>query len=231
MKKQDTNAISNWPEDDRPREKMNRKGALALSDAELIAILIQSGTKDNSAVDIARDILKMGGNNLIELGKLKPKDLKKLKGIGDARATTLMAALELGRRRQISAGMAQTRLQSSKDAADILIPLMQDLSLEHFCVLFLAASNKLIHYEFVSVGGLTSTTVDMKVIFKTAIQYLAARIIVAHNHPSGNPRPSTADKQITNKLLTGAKALDIQLVDHIIIAEERYFSFADAGLL
>lgn len=231
MKKQDTNTIRNWAEDDRPREKMTRKGALALSDAELIAILIQSGTKDNSAVDIAREILKIGSNNLIELGKLSAKDLKKLKGIGDARAVTLMAALELGRRRQISAGMAQKRLSSSKDAADILVPLMQDLSLEHFCVLFLAASNKLLHYEFVSVGGLTSTTVDMKVIFKTAIQHLATRIIVAHNHPSGNPKPSNADKQITQKLVAGAKVLDIQLVDHIIIADHLYFSFADEGLL
>lgn len=230
MKKEES-GIKKWAEDDRPREKMAKKGPLALSDAELIAILIQSGTKENSAVDLAREILKMGNDNLVELGKIAAKDLQKLKGIGEARAITLMAALELGRRRQLSEGMAQKKLNNSKEAAEILMPLMRDLSREHFCVLFLAVSNKLIHYEFVSAGGLTSTTVDLKVIFKTALQHLAARIIVAHNHPSGNPRPSNADKQITQKLVAGGKALDIQLMDHIIITDHRYFSFADEGLL
>lgn len=230
MKKEES-GIKKWAKDDQPREKMTKKGPLALSDAELIAILIHSGTKENSAVDLAREILKMGNDNLVELGKIASGDLQKLKGIGEARAITLMAALELGRRRQLSAGMAQKKLNNSKEAAEILMPLMRDLAREHFCVLFLAVSNKLIHYEFVSAGGLTSTTVDLKVIFKTALQHLAARIIVAHNHPSGNPRPSNADKQITQKLVAGGKALDIQLMDHIIITDHRYFSFADEGLL
>lgn len=229
--KENTNAIRSWAIDERPRERMAWKGPQALSDAELIAILIQSGTPNRSALAIAQEILKIGSHNLVELGRKTTKELEAVKGIGLARATTLVAALELGRRRQISLGKDQKKLHNSRDAVNILIPLMQDLLREHFCVLCMAASNKILHWEFVSVGGLTSTTVDLKVIFKTALQQGASRIIVAHNHPSGNPKPSNADRQITQKLQLGAKALDIQLIDHIIIADNLYYSFADEGLL
>ncbi|MFA6056978.1 MAG: DNA repair protein RadC [Taibaiella sp.] len=228
---QKPNSIKHWAEDDRPREKMLHKGYAALSDAELIAILIQSGTREKSAVDLAREILQLGNQNLTHLGKLTLKDFQKVKGIGEARAITLAAALELGRRRQIGEGMEQKEISSSRAAADILIPLMGDLAQEKFCVLCLSASNKLVHYEFVSSGGLTSTIVDPKLVFKIALQHMASRLIVAHNHPSGNMEPSTADKQITDKLKAGAKLLDMQLMDHIIIADKKHFSFADKGLL
>jgi DNA repair protein RadC len=228
---QKSNSIKHWAEDDRPREKMLHKGYVALSDAELIAILIQSGTREKSAVDLAREILQLGNQNLTHLGKLTLKDFQKVKGIGEARAITLAAALELGRRRQIGEGMEQKEIKGSRAAADILIPLMGDLVQEKFCVLCLSASNKLIHYEFVSSGGLTSTIVDPKLVFKIALQHMASRLIVAHNHPSGNMEPSAADLQITDKLKAGAKLLDMQLTDHIIIADKNHFSFADKGLL
>jgi DNA repair protein RadC len=230
-KKKKNNSIKSWAEDDRPREKMLHKGNAALSDAELIAILIQSGTPEQSAVDLAREILKLGNHNLSHLGKLTLKDFQKVKGIGEARAITLAAALELGRRRQIGEGMEQKEISSSRAAADILIPLMGDLTQEKFCILCLSMSNKLIHYEFVSSGGVTSTIVDPKTIFKIALQHLTSRLIIAHNHPSGNTRPSAADRQITDKLKEGAKLLDMQLMDHIIIADKKHFSFADEGLL
>lgn len=223
--------IKNWAEDDRPREKMLQKGNAALSDAELIAILIQSGTKEQSAVDLAREILKMGGYNLSHLGKFSPKDFQRFRGIGAARSITLTAALELGRRRQLSEGMDIKELNSSRAAANILIPLMGDMPQERFCVLCLNVNNKLIHYEFVSTGGLTSTTVDPKIIFKTALQHLASRLIIAHNHPSGNLKPSESDKAVTEKLKAGAKLLDLHLVDHLIIADKKYYSFADNGML
>lgn len=228
---QKPNSIKHWAEDDRPREKMLHKGYAALSDAELIAILIQSGTREKSAVDLAREILQLGNQNLTHLGKLTLKDFQKVKGIGEARAITLAAALELGRRRQIGEGMEQKEINGSRAAADILIPLMGDLVQEKFCVLCLSASNKLIHYEFISSGGLTSTIVDPKMVFKTALQHTASRLIIAHNHPSGNLEPSSADKQITDKLKAGARLLDMQLMDHIIIADKKHFSFADKGLL
>lgn len=228
---QKSNSIKHWAEDDRPREKMLHKGYAALSDAELIAILIQSGTREKSAVDLAREILLLGNQNLTHLGKLTLKDFQKVKGIGEARAITLAAALELGRRRQIGEGMEQKEINGSRAAADILIPLMGDLSQEKFCVLCLSANNKLIHYEFVSSGGLTSTIVDPKMVFRTALQHMASRLIIAHNHPSGNIEPSTADKQITDKLKAGARLLEMQLIDHIIIADKKHFSFADKGLL
>lgn len=230
-KEKKQSGIKNWAEDDRPREKMLQKGNAALSDAELIAILIQSGTKEQSAVDLAREILKMGGDNLSHLGKFSPKDFQKFRGIGAARAITLTAALELGRRRQLSEGMDIKELNSSRAAANILIPLMGDMPQERFCVLCLSINNKLIHYEFVSTGGLTSTTVDPKIIFKTALQHLASRLIIAHNHPSGNLRPSESDKAVTEKLKAGAKLLDLHLVDHLIIADKKYYSFADNGML
>lgn len=224
-------AIKNWAEEDRPREKMSQKGHEALSDSELIAILIQSGNKEKSAVDLARDVLQLGNHNLAYLGKLSIADFQKVRGIGEARAITLAAALELGRRRQLSESLELKEVRNSKTAAEILIPLMSDLPREKFCLLCLSASNKLIHYEFVSSGGLTSTIVDSKIIFKAAILSLATKLIIAHNHPSGNLKPSASDKAVTERIVNGAKALGLNLMDHLIIADNKYFSFADNGLL
>ncbi len=224
-------AIKNWAEEDRPREKMSHKGSEALSDSELIAILIQSGNKEKSAVDLAREVLQLGNHNLAYLGKLAIADFQKVKGIGEARAITLAAALELGRRRQLSESLELKEVRNSKTAAEILIPLMSDLPQEKFCLLCLSASNKLIHYEFVSSGGLTSTIVDPKIIFKAAILCLATKLIIAHNHPSGNLKPSASDKAVTEKIYNGTKVLGFNLMDHLIIADNKYFSFADNGLL
>jgi DNA repair protein RadC len=182
-------------------------------------------------VDLAREILQLGNQNLSHLGKLSLKDFQKIKGIGEARAITLAAALELGRRRQIGEGLDQKELSSSRAAADILIPLMSDLRQEKFCVLCLSASNKLLHYEFVSSGGVSSTIADPRIIFKVALQYMASRIIIAHNHPSGSLLASAQDKQITEKLKAGGALLDIKLMDHIIVADKKYLSFADEGMM
>ncbi len=232
MKKKNKNSgIKNWALDDRPREKLENKGYMALSDSELIAILIQSGHKEKSAVDLAREVLKLGDFNLSKLGKFAVKDFQKVRGIGSARAITLAAALELGRRRQLCEGLEQKIVTGSKTAAEILMPLMGDLQQEKFCVMCLNAGNKLLHYEFVSSGGLTSTIADPKLIFKIMIQYLGSKMIIAHNHPSGNCRPSESDKKLTERIQYGAKILDIRLVDHLIITDSNYFSFADEGLL
>lgn len=224
-------AIKNLAESERPREKLATKGSEALSDSELIAILIQSGNHQKSAVDLAREVLKLGNQSLFQLGKLSLADFKQIKGIGIARAVILVAALELGRRRQLSESLEVKEINSSKVAAEILIPLMADLTHERFCVFCLNASNKLLHYEFISSGGPASTAVDPKVIFNVAIQCMAAKLIVAHNHPSGNLKPSMSDKLMTKRIVNGAQILGISLVDHLIISDNRYFSFADDGLL
>lgn len=226
-----SNTIKDWAEDDRPREKMLQKGYAALSDAELLAILIQSGTKEKSAVDLAREVLQLGSQNLSFLGKLALKDFQAIKGIGEARAITIAAALELGRRRQLSESMEQKIITSSRHAADILIPLLNDLHHEKFAILCLGRNNKLLHIEFVSSGGVPGTVVDPKMIFKIALQHLTSNLIIAHNHPSGNLNPSNADRKITEKIKAGAKLLEITLADHIIIADSKYFSFADNGML
>lgn len=224
-------AIKNLAEADRPREKMLSKGQEILSDSELVAILIQSGNNQKSAVDLAREILQLGNGNLARLSKLTVADFKRVKGIGEAKAVSVVAALELGRRRQMAEGLELSEVSNSKTAAAILIPLMNDLPQEKFCLLCLNASNKLLHYEFVSSGGITGTIVDPKLIFKIAIQYLASKVIIAHNHPSGNLKPSASDKAVTEKILNGTRTLDLHLMDHLIIADHKYFSFADEGLL
>jgi DNA repair protein RadC len=225
------NSIKQWAEDDRPREKMLLKGNQALSDAELLAILIQSGTRERSAVDLARDVLLLGKGNLGMLGRLSIKELQSIKGIGEARAISIAAALELGRRRQISEGITLPQIQDSKSAATILIPLLTDLNTEHFYVLYLNNSNKLIQYKAISNGGLASTLVDIRILFKAALQLESTQIIIAHNHPSGNLNPSSADKQLTHKIKEAGLLLDIKLLDHLIISHNLFFSFADEGLL
>jgi len=225
------NGIKFWALDDRPREKMMEKGQAALSNAELVAILIQNGTPEKSAVDLAREVLAITGNNLNSLGKLNHKDFQVIRGIGEAKAITLMAALELGRRRQAEFIPKRTSITSSRMAADILIPVLQDYKYEVFCVMYLNRGNKLIRQEIISHGGLTATVVDIRIIMKHALDYLAASIFISHNHPSGSLRPSKADRELTQKIKNAGQLLDITLVDHLIIGQQDYFSFADEGIL
>lgn len=224
-------SIKNWAEDERPREKMLLKGSASLSDAELLAILISSGTKERSAIELARDILSLAHNNLHELGRLTVADLKKVKGIGVARGITIAAALELGRRRQMAEGMLRPVLQSSKQAAEIVMPLLRDLNHEVFCVLYLNQASRLLRHEIISSGGLTGTVADIRIILKNALLHNANQLIVAHNHPSGNLQPSGADKELTRKLKDAATNMDIKLLDHLIVAGVSYLSFSDEGMM
>lgn len=226
-----SNSIKNWSEDERPREKMLLKGAAALSDAELLAILISSGTKEKSALDLAREVLGLAQNNLHELGRLGVLELQKTKGIGEARAITIAAALEIGRRRQMGEALQRTAITQSGDAAEIAIPLMRDLSHEVFCVFYLNQSNKILRYEIISSGGLTGTVADIRIMLKNALLQNANKLIIAHNHPSGNLQPSHADKELTRKLKEAAEYMDIKLLDHLIIAGTNYLSMADEGII
>lgn len=224
-------SIKNWALDDRPREKFLQKGKHTLSDAELIAILIGSGSIDNSAVDLAKQILHSVNNSLNELGKLTISQLTKTKGIGQAKAVTIAAALELGRRRKLSGEQEKVQIKSSRDAFQLMQPLVEDLPHEEFWVIYLNRSNKLIEKFSLSKGGVSGTVIDNKIILKKAIENLCSSIILVHNHPSGNINPSEADKQITSKMITAAKFLEINVIDHLIIAGNNYYSFADEGIL
>lgn len=225
------NGIKNWAEDDRPREKMMQKGPAALSDAELLAILISSGTRERSALDLARDVLALAHNHLHELGKLSVPELQKTKGIGEARAITIAAALELGRRRQTNEGLQRPIINKSAEAAEIFIPLLRDLNHEVFCVMYLNLSNRVLRHEIISSGGISGTVADVRLILKNAILYNASKIIMAHNHPSGSMNPSMADKELTNKIKEAAAWMEIKLVDHLIIAGTNYLSMADNGMI
>jgi DNA repair protein RadC len=227
----ESNSIKNWVEDERPREKMLQKGAAALTDAELLAILISSGTKKRSALDLARDVLGLAQNNLREMGRLNVQELRKIKGIGEARAITISAAMELGRRRQVSEGMDRVCINKSAEAAEIIIPLLQDLNHEALCVLYLNHSRRLIRHELLSSGGLTATVVDVRMILKNSLLYNASAILIAHNHPSGSATPSEADKYLTIKLRDSAALMDIKLIDHLIIAGSNYLSMSNEGFL
>jgi DNA repair protein RadC len=223
--------IKSWAEEDRPREKLLRKGIAALSDAELLAILIATGTQNETAVGLAKKVLALTGNNLNELGKLSVKDLQRLKGIGEAKAIGIVAALELGRRRKQSDAPERTTFQSSKDIADYFIPMLADLPHEEFWVIMLSARLKVIAAQKIAQGGVDNTPVDMRLLMKPCIENLASVVAVAHNHPSGNAKPSVQDSTITQKIKETAALLGIRLADHIIIAGNAYFSFADEGLL
>ena len=223
--------ITDWAVEDRPREKMIRKGISTLSDAELLAILISSGTRKKSAVDLGRDLLSSVSNNLNSLGKLSISDLLKFRGIGPARAVTISAALELGRRRNIAELPDAGQIRCSKDAADIFQPLLSDLHHEEFWILFLNRSNRVIDRMKLSQGGISGTVTDVRIIMKKAVEFLASAIIVCHNHPSGNLNPSDADSKITGKIKEAGSIMDIQLLDHIIISGKDYYSFADNGLI
>jgi DNA repair protein RadC len=224
-------SIKNWAADDRPREKMVSKGAAILSNSELIAILINNGSKEKSAVDLAKEILKLGSDNLNELGKLTLKDFQKIKGIGIAKAITIAAALELGRRRQAAATLDKPIVQSSKDIAHYLKALLKDFTYEVFAVLFLNQANKVNHFEIISRGGITGTVADPRIILKKALEEDATSIVLSHNHPSGSLKPSRADEALTQKIKEAAKYFDIKVIDHIIVSEEGFYSFADEGIL
>ena len=224
-------SIKNWASDDRTREKMLKKGAEALSNSELVAILINNGSKSKSAVELAKDILKLGSDNLNELGKLSLKDFQKIKGIGEAKAITIAAALELGRRRQASSTLDKPVVQSSKDIAQYLKAILKDFTYEVFAVLFLNRANKVNHFEIISRGGITGTVADPRIILKKALDEDATSIVLSHNHPSGSLKPSRADEELTQKIKEAAKYFDIKVIDHIIVSEEGYYSFADDGIL
>lgn len=223
--------ILSWAEEDRPREKLLLKGKGALSDAELIAILIGSGTRELSAVDLSKIILQKASNNLNELAKLSLKDLMKIKGIGEAKAISIAAALELGRRRKDSDVVRRPKITSSKDAYEQIRSYLMDLPHEEFWILLLTRSNEVIRPVQISQGGISGTVADPKIIFKSALEHLASSMILVHNHPSGNLKPSEADKELTRRLVTSGKLLDIPILDHLIISELGYLSFADEGLL
>jgi len=223
--------IKSWSPEDRPREKLILKGKSALSDAELIAILLGSGTRALSAVDLAKKVLYPTGNNLHELARLTVKDLTKIPGIGQAKALTIVAALELGRRRKELDGREKTKVTGSKDAYDLIKADLLDISHEEFWILLLNRANRVIKKVQVSQGGVAGTVADPKIIFKLALDELASGIILAHNHPSGNLTASQADLDLTKKLKDAGKLLDIQVLDHLIVAGQKYFSFADEGLM
>lgn len=219
--------LNHWAEDDRPREKLMLKGKSALSDAELLAIIMGSGSRNETAVDLAKRILKDYKNNWHELAKLNVTELKKYKGIGEAKAIGIITALEIGRRRALQNTIEKPVIKSSRSAYEILNPLLGDLPIEEFWVLFLSQSNKVIGKEKMSSGGISGSLVDVRMVFKRALELYATGIIVAHNHPSGNLSPSPQDISLTQKLKQAGEILDIQVLDHLIITQTDYFSFAD----
>jgi DNA repair protein RadC len=223
-------SIKHWAEDDKPREKLMLKGKTALSDAELVAILIGSGSRNESAVGLSKRILASVDNNLNALGKLSLKQLMEFKGIGEAKAITITAALELGRRRRIEEAAELQKITSSKAVFEIMQPIIGELPHEEFWVLYLNNSNKVIFKSQLSKGGITGTVVDVRLIFKTALEHNATSLILSHNHPSGKLQASDADKEITKKLKLAGEQLDIKVLDHIIITEKGYLSFQDEGI-
>ena len=222
--------ITNWSEDDKPREKLMLKGKSALSDAELIAILIGSGSRNESAVGLSKRILASVDTNLNALGKLSISQLIAFKGIGEAKAISIIAALELGRRRRSEEAVELKKVTSSKVIFEIMQPIIGELPHEEFWIIYLNNSNKVISKSQLSKGGITGTLVDVRIVFKTALEMGATALILCHNHPSGTLIPSDADKQITKKLKLAGESLEIKVLDHLIVTETSYFSFADEGI-
>lgn len=223
--------IKSWALDDRPREKLLAKGKNVLSDAELIAILIGSGNREESAVALSKRILQSVNGKINELAKLSVEKLTAFKGIGEAKAITIITALEFSKRRQLELVLEKPKVTSSKDVSNVMQPIIGDLEHEEFWVLFLNNSNKIVDKSQISKGGLTATIVDIRLVFKRALELASVGIIICHNHPSGKLEPSNADKQLTNRIKEAGVTLDIKLLDHLIITEKSYFSFADEGLL
>jgi DNA repair protein RadC len=224
-------SIKQWAKDDRPREKLLAKGATVLSDSELLAILIHNGTRQKSAVELAQDILRLGKDNLNELGKLSLKELMKIKGIGEAKAISIVAALELGRRRQATASLEKQVVSSSTDVAVYLQSKLRDYKHEVFAVIFLNRANKINNFRIISEGGITGTVADPRIILKKALEEDAVSLILCHNHPSGSLKPSRADEELTYKIKEAAKFFDIKVLDHLIVSDDGYYSFADEGIL
>ena len=231
METNDNQAIIYWAEDDRPREKFLLKGKSALSNAELIAILIGSGNSEKSAVQLAQEILDMAGNNLIELSRMTVKELMQFRGMGPAKAVSVVAALELGKRRLAEKALEKPEISASSSAYNLLLPDLADSYYEQFFVLLLDNKNRLIKKVLVSSGGTARVVVDAKRIFKEAILYNASAIILAHNHPANDTKPSTEDELITKKMIKAGKVLNIRIHDHLIIGNDNYFSFADEGMM
>ncbi len=226
-----TFTIKNWNEDDRPREKLLIKGKDALSDAELIAILIGSGNREENAVALAKRILSTVDNNLNELAKMTVIDLVKFKGIGEAKAISIITALEIGKRRRLEAAMQKTKITCSNDIFEVMQPVIGDLQHEEFWIVYLNNSNKILHKANLSKGGITGTLVDSRLVFKKAIEFSATGIILCHNHPSGTLKPSNSDINLTKKLKNAGEVLDVKVLDHLIITEKEYYSFADEGII
>jgi DNA repair protein RadC len=224
-------SIKQWAKDDRPREKLLAKGAAVLSNSELLAILILNGSGGKSAVELAQDVLKLGKDNLHELGKLSIKELTKIKGIGEAKAIAITAAMELGRRRQATASIEKTVVSSSADVATYLQTSLRDYKHEVFAVIFLNRANKINEFKIISEGGITGTVADPRIILKKALEQDAVSIILCHNHPSGSLKPSRADEELTHKIKEAAKYFDIKVLDHLIVGDDGYYSFADEGIL
>lgn len=223
--------IKSWALDDRPREKLIAKGKQALSDAELIAILIGSGNRQESAVGLSKRILKSVDGNINALAKLSVEKLTEFKGIGEAKAIAIITALELGKRRQLEIALEKPRITSSKDVFNLMQPVIGDIEHEEFWVLYMNNSNKVLAKTQISKGGLTATIVDVRLLFKRALELACVGLIVCHNHPSGKLQPSNADKDITQKIKQAGVTLDIKLLDHLIITQKAYFSFADEGII
>jgi len=223
--------IKKWADDDKPREKLLTNGLAVLSNSELLSILINAGNRDKSALDLARDILNLVEDNLSELGKLSVHDLQKVKGIGETKATIIAAALELGRRRELSTPLDRVCVRRSSEIANYLKVLLKDYNYEVFAVIFLNRANKIKHFEIMSRGGITGTVADPRLILKKALEKDATSIVLSHNHPSGNLMPSRADEEITRKIKQAASYFDINVIDHIIVSEEGYYSFADEGVI
>ena len=224
-------SIKNWSQDDQPREKLLYKGKSALSDAELVAILIGSGNREESAVALCKRILASVDNNLSELGKLSVKQLMEFKGIGEAKAITIASAMELGRRRRGEEALEKKKISSSESVFELMQPIIGELQHEEFWIIYLNNSNKVLQKNQLSKGGITGTLVDVRLVLKNALELGATGIILVHNHPSGTLKPSSADKQLTQKLKSASESLDIKVLDHLIITEKAYFSFADELIL
>ena len=223
--------IKAWSDDEKPREKFIQKGRQNLSNVELLAILIGSGTRKKSAVALSRDLMEGVGNSLASLSRMSISELMKVSGIGKAKAISILSSMELGRRRQLEVGPSKLKIISSEDAYKLARPLLQDLAIEEFWIFLLNRSNKLISKIRISSGGVAGTVVDAKLIFKPALEVLASSIILIHNHPSGNLKPSQSDIDLTRKIREAGMYLDIAVLDHLIITDSGYFSLADEGLI
>jgi len=224
-------AVKDWAEDDRPREKLLSKSPMALSNLELVAILINPGSEKHPVMELATEIMQLANNNLTDLFRLTVKELITIPGIGKAKAVSVVAALELGRRRYVTEGLNKEKVTSSRDVANHIRALLLDRSSEAFGVLYLSGSNRINHFGIVSEGGITGTIADPRLIVKKALEVDAVNLILCHNHPSGSLEPSLADQQLTRKIKEAASLFDIRVLDHLIVSEEGYYSFADGGIL